>query len=220
MGQYKQLLQFSASEISDALDSLGIDGGLLRINSITPGLNLVGPIYTVSYEPYPHKPVTFNKAADYIDDIPEGAVVLVDNNGIENCTVWGNILTATAIKKQLAGTIVLGMVRDIHHIKTLNYPVFALGSYMKSGKNRVRLLHVQKPIHWEHVTIHPHDYVFADDHGVLIIPKHLLHEVVQRAQAIKKTEEKIVKFVEEGSSLKNARLKYHYHQPWSESDNV
>ena len=41
----------SASEVSDALDRLGLPGGALGIRSITDGLRLYGRAFTVRYRP-------------------------------------------------------------------------------------------------------------------------------------------------------------------------
>lgn len=218
MSLMKQLLKYSASEISDAMDSMGLDGVIKQIKPIKSNHQIAGPVYTVCYEPYSEKPETFQKAGDYIDDIPEGAVVVIDNGGRDNCTVWGNILTATAQKKKLAGTIVFGVVRDIHQIIALDYPVFSLGAFMKSGKNRVKLVSVQEPIQWGDCEIQPNDMIFADQHGGLVIPNHLLNEVIKRAQIIHDTEEKILEAVKNGMSLKIARQTYHYHKPWLKND--
>ena len=214
MSLINELLNFEASEISDALDSLGVDGAIKGIRPLVAGQRVVGPVYTVQYEPYPEKPDGYQRAGDYIDEIPEGAVVMIDNQALETCTVWGSLLTATAIQKNLAGTIVLGVVRDVLQIKALNYPVFSLGTYMKSGKNRVRLVGVQKNIEYAGILIQPDDVVFADEHGVLVIPDQLVEEVIHRASAIRKTEECILMAIKEGMTLKAARKKYHYHKPW------
>ena len=192
MSLMNKLLKYSASEISDAMDSLGVGGALKHIKPLKSSHQIAGPVYTVRYEPYSDKPEDFKKAGDYIDDIPEGAVVLIDNNGRDNCTIWGHILTVTAQHKNLAGTIVLGVVRDAHQIMALDYPVFSMGTHMQSGKNRVRLVSVQESIQWHGCEIQPDDMVFADQDGVLVIPNHLTDEVIKRAEVIHDTEEKIL----------------------------
>jgi hypothetical protein len=41
---------------------------------------------------------------DYIDDVKPGQVVVLDNQGRQNATVWGDILTAIANRMGVAGT--------------------------------------------------------------------------------------------------------------------
>jgi regulator of RNase E activity RraA len=49
---------------------------------------------------------------DYIDDVPPGSVIVLDNGGRDNATVWGDILTEVAHNKGIAGTLIDGVNRD------------------------------------------------------------------------------------------------------------
>lgn len=47
----QQLMNCNSAEISDALDACGIEGGLLNIKPLSPGMKMVGPAYTIQYLP-------------------------------------------------------------------------------------------------------------------------------------------------------------------------
>lgn len=205
---------FNTTELADALDALRIEGALLHIQSLT-GLSCVGPAYTIKYERYAPEPKDFMPAADYIDHVPPGSVIVIDNQGIEDCTVWGDILTEMALIKDIAGTIVHGVVRDITKIKKLHYPVFARGIYMRSGKNRVYKASEQCELTINGVVINPQDMIFADDNGVVSVPKSLLQEVLAKTDHINFIEEQIISAIKEGMSLAKARKLYGYHEPWA-----
>jgi regulator of RNase E activity RraA len=204
----------TTTEIADALDACGIEGALLRIQSLT-GLQCFGEAYTVKYAPYESKPDDFMPAADYIDEVPPGSILVIDNQGIDDCTVWGNILTEMALIKGLAGTVVHGMVRDIAKINALKYPLFACGVYMRSGKNRVYKVKAQCTLDINGVMINPGDMILGDENGVVCIPKHLLQEVLDKAEAIRWLEEQIITSLKEGNSLAKARKAFGYHKPWT-----
>ena len=210
-----RLQDLNSAALSDALDALGVEGALLNIKPLALGTTLIGPAYTIKYQPYDKKPETFKGAGDYIDRVPAGSVIVIDNQGSEDCTVWGDILTNVALLKNIAGTVVNGAVRDVRFISESKFPLFCCNVYMRSGKNRVYKSEEQSTLDINGVTIAPGDIIFADDNGVLVIPLPLLEDVVQKANNIRLTEEKIIASVHAGSSLEQARQKYRYHTPWA-----
>ncbi|MCA0402951.1 MAG: RraA family protein [Proteobacteria bacterium] len=209
-----QLKEFATSEISDALDSLGINAVLSQLNPLNEDIKIAGPAYTVEYRAYDEKPADFKPAGNYIDSVPENAVIVIDCKGREDCSVWGDILSEVAIHKGIAGSVIFGAIRDSASIKKLNYPIFYKAITMCSGKNRVYKKNEQIPLSIGHVQVQPGDIIFADNDGVLAIPKALLEEIIKRATNIKMTENKIKKAVLKGLSLEDARALYHYHMPW------
>ncbi len=213
-----QLAKFTTSEISDALDSCRVEGALLNILPLAPGLQLIGPAFTVLYEPYKEALETFQGAADYIDAVPAQSVILIDNAARRDCTTWGEILTRFASKKGIAGTVVNGAIRDVAYVRDSQYPVYCSSTYMRSGKNRVYKASVQCAVSIHGVIIHPGDIILGDENGVLAIPQSLLADVIYKAGHIKNTEQKIIAAVEAGISLAQARKDFHYEQPWLSRD--
>lgn len=209
-----RLNTLSSTELSDALDALGIEGALLGIKPLTMGTKLMGPAFTIKYQLYDKKPASFKPAGDYIDNVPAGSVIVIDNQGLEDCTVWGDILTQVAVMKEIAGTVVHGAVRDVQLIREQNYPLCCRSIYMRTGRNRVYKSDEQVELTINQISIHPGDIMFADDNGVLVIPVALLDDVIEKATAIRQTENNIVASVRAGSTLKAARETYNYKMPW------
>ena len=212
--QLKELQAFSTPEISDALDACSIDGALLNMKPLLLGTKLVGPAYTVKYSPSNEKPGTFKQAANYIDAIPVKSVIVIDNEGCQDCTAWGGVLTQVARYKKISGTVVHGAVRDVTSIRKSKYPVYCTAIYMRSGKNRIHKISEQCPLIINSVTINPGDIIFADDNGVLVIPRHKVDEIISKAQQIKLTENNIIAAIKAGSTLEQARIDFRYDQPW------
>lgn len=209
-----QLYTLRSTEISDALDACRIEGALLGIKPLLRGNRLIGPAYTVRYLPYEQTPTTFQGAANYIDQVPPQSIIVIDNQGHRECSVWGDLLTQVAVKKDIAGTVVYGAVRDVEAIRALRYPVYSTDYCMRSGKNRVYKASQQETLIIQGISIHPGDIIFADDNGVLVIPLHRVDEVIEKAKNIQRTEEKISAAVSMGSTLQQARLDFHYDRPW------
>lgn len=218
MKRYETLLEFDSPAISDALDACKVEGALLGIKPNLYGKKIVGPAYTVEYAAYDSMPQTFQGAGEYIDDVPQGSIIVIDNQGREDCTTWGGILTQVAMLKKISGTVVNGAIRDLSFIRKVGYPVFSRSVYMRSGKNRVYKSHQQVAVTISNVRINPGDIIFGDDNGVIVIPKDLLDEVIQKIQNIDRTETNILKAVNEGVGLKEARAIYRYDRPWGDSN--
>ncbi len=218
MNYIEQLKKFDSAEISDVLDSIGIEGALLDIRPIADNLKIVGPAFTVKYDAYENKNQNeFKNAGNYIDDVPVESVVIIDNDGRSDCTTWGDILTQVAMKNNIAGTIVNGAIRDVEYIRGVKYPLYAKSIYMRSGKNRVYKSDHQCKLCINGVSIKPNDIIFADDNGVIVIPLQYAETVISRAENIRVTENNIIESIRAGMRLDDARKKHRYDQPWLNS---
>lgn len=204
----KALSALDTTTISDALDRLGIEGQCLGIKPLDRHFKLAGPAYTLKYVPCGTKGGT---VGDYIDDLPAGTVVVLDNQGRMDATVWGDILTTVAHHKRLGGTVIDGVCRDAPRSIELSYPIFACGSHMRTGKDRVALEAVQVTISIGGVRVDPGDFLFGDWDGVVVVPKDRLADVARTAQQIAQAEDHIRNAVERGERLDSARKNLNYH---------
>ncbi|WP_335943973.1 RraA family protein [Pseudomonas sp. G166] len=204
------------ASLSDALDSLGLAGGLAGLNQQVPGTRCMGFAYTVLYEPVQERS-GFRTAANYIDEVPSDAVIVSSNPGRTDCTTWGDILTHVAISKGIRGTLIDGAARDIDTVQRLNYPLFSRARFMQSAKNRVQLKATQVPVQISGVTVNPGDLVICDSSGCLAIPADKAEQVIQRAKAVEQTEKEIIQSVSDGYTLEQARALHRYDQPWLSS---
>lgn len=209
----KQLLELfrglDTAGVSDALDKLGLSG---QCFGITPLDNyrkaVVGFAYTVRYEPASNPPGT---VGDFIDDVPAGYMVVIDNNGRSDCTVWGDIMTQLAGSKGIAGTVIDGVCRDVHKALGDGYPIFSKGRFMRTGKDRVQVNAINQPVSIGTARVDAHDIVVADASGVVIVPRGRAEEVARVAHEIEKTESAIRQALAEGKSLRKARKELGYH---------
>ena len=186
-------LSFSTATISDALDLLRLSGGCLGLRPVGMGHKIAG-------------------AGDFLDDVPPGSVVVIDNGGRTYCTVWGDLMTRVAKRNGIAGTVIDGVCRDEALIRELSYPIFTRGAFMVTGKGRVRLAAVQEEVTAGDVSVHPGDLDVADDSGVLMVPKSRADGVLRTAQDMGAREDRIKRMVEEGLTLKEARAREGYDQ--------
>ena len=142
--------------ISDAMDRLGIPGQALGLAPLDPKFRLSGRAFTIRYRPIGE--VEKGTVGDYIDDVAPGHVVVLDNNGRVDCTVWGDILTAVAHRRGLGGTVINGVCRDVSRAIDLGYPIYSRGRFMRTGKDRVEVESMGQPVSLGDVQVRPGRY--------------------------------------------------------------
>jgi 4-hydroxy-4-methyl-2-oxoglutarate aldolase len=200
--------RLETATISDALDRLGIKGQCYGLSPRSGEQQLTGRAFTVRYGPAGTPAGT---VGDYIDEVATGAIVVLDNGGRDDGTVWGDILTEVAHAKGIAGTVVNGVTRDIALARQLGYPIFSRGNWMRTGKDRVQVEGVECVVEIGGIRVMPGDLLRGDSDGVLVIPQAQEDRILQIAEEIHRAEEAIRAAVRSGSSLKEARVRAGYH---------
>lgn len=196
--------------ISDALDRLGIVGQCLGIAPLDPSFRLCGRAFTLRYRPTGL--VERGNVGDYIDDVPPGGIVVLDNAGRLDATVWGDILTAVSHRRGVGGTVIHGVCRDVSRALDLGYPIFSRGRYMRTGKDRVEVESQNAPISLGEVQVRPNDILVGDADGILVIPAVRDAEVFDVAREIEEAEQAIERETAKGTRLDEARRVFRYHQ--------
>jgi 4-hydroxy-4-methyl-2-oxoglutarate aldolase len=205
----ERVAKIDTATLSDALDRLGIPGQCLGIKPLDHKFRLAGRAYTILYGPAGVVPGT---VGDYIDDITPGDVVVLDNGGRENATVWGDILTYMANKRGVAGTVIDGPCRDTSLALDLNYPIYSRSYSMRTGKDRVQVEATNVPVNIGDARVCPGDILRGDSDGVICIPKEREEDVLRVAEAIEVAEAKIRDMVASGMRLDEARKQMKYHE--------
>lgn len=200
--------QLGTSTISDALDSMSIVGQCSGILPLDRATRMVGRAFTVSYVPAGAAPGT---VGDYIDDLGTGQVVVLDNKGCTDATVWGEILTATAHQRHVEGTVIDGICRDSDESLRVGYPIFARGRWMRTGKDRVVADAYEVPVTIGGVRVNPGDLLVGDADGVVCVPASRINEVYDTSHKIAEAEERIRAAVASGQPLATARRANGYH---------
>lgn len=198
----------STAEVSDALDKLGLPGSALGIAAVAGAARLLGRAFTVRYAPVDLEPGT---VGDYIDDVPAGSVVVLDNGGRIDCTVWGGILTEVASRMGVAGTVVNGVCRDADAAAQFAYPIFSRGRFMRTGKDRVQVAEVNGAVSLGDVRVRPGDVLVGDADGVVVVPREREDEVLALALRTRESELRIIEGFRAGKRLQDARTEHGYH---------
>jgi 4-hydroxy-4-methyl-2-oxoglutarate aldolase len=201
--------KLDTTALSDAMDRLGIGGQCLGIKPLDPKFRLTGRAFTILYGPAGMPPGT---VGDYIDDVAPGGVVVLDNGGRENATVWGDILTMVAHTRGVAGTVIDGACRDVALSLQLGYPIFSRSYSMRTGKDRVQVEATGGTVNMGDARVDAGDLLRGDADGIVAIPRTHEEAILAAAEEIDAVEERIRKAVQSGLSLREARAQHGYHK--------
>lgn len=205
----KRAAALDTATLSDALDRLGIVGQCYQISGRDPSFEMTGRAFTMLCGPAGNPPGT---VGDYIDDVPANHVVVIDNGGRDDATIWGDILTEIAHRRGLAGTLIDGISRDVSLCRKLGYPVFSKGHWMRTGKDRVQVEQMNCIVNIGGARVAPGDLLRGDADGVVVLPAQHEDAVLAAAEEIGAAEEQIREACRGGMRLDDARMHFRYHQ--------
>jgi len=126
----------------------------------------------------------------------ESDVIVSASDGFTSTAVVGDIVSLMARNAGIQALVIDGMARDSQGIVEVGLPVFSRGitpnSCVKSGPGRVG-----HGIVAGGVAIEPGDVIVGDRDGVVVIPQHMLDDVIARVEAIRDAETKVITRVKE-----------------------
>src|SRR3954464_14964641 len=115
-----QFRSLPVANVSDVMSRMVAGGSRLR--PLHAGGVLAGPAVTVKTRPGDN--LMIHKALDLAEP---GDVIVVDGGGDLTKSLIGELMLAHARKRQIAGVVIDGAVRDSGWIRAGRYPVFAAG---------------------------------------------------------------------------------------------
>ena len=172
--------------VCDALDALGLTRQSPRVplRPLTTSGVLVGRCKTTLWADLFHpdpRPYELELAA--VDGCRPDDVLIAAAGGSVRSGIWGELLTTAAANAGCVGVVVDGAVRDVPRVRAMGFPVFARGTCLYDSKDRQRVVDVDVPVEIDGVVFAPGDLVFADEDGVVVVPKAAEAEAVRRAWA-------------------------------------
>src|SRR5690625_157793 len=161
------------------------------ISDVLKGMNNINPLvkplkdeYKIAGQAFTVKTAVGDNLAllKALKEAKPGDILVVDVKGDTYRAVAGDFVVGMMQTMELGGLVVDGVIRDIHDIKALNFPVFSKGTTVSSGgKNGPGETNV--PISCGGASVNPGDIVVGDMDGVVVIPREKAEEVLEGAKA-------------------------------------
>ena len=202
-------------------DDVSIDG----VQSSTAGTRLVGRARTLRFVPF--RPDLFadhgggfNAQKRAFDTLGVGDVLVIDARGEVGTGTVGDILALRAQTLGAAGIVTDGGIRDFATVAGLDIPSFSAGPHPAVLGRRHVPWETDVTVACGGATVQPGDVIVGDDDGVLVIPPHLVRELVADALEQEREERFIAEQVAGCASVKglypmNAEWRARYEE-WSE----
>ncbi|MFG6621526.1 RraA family protein [Sulfitobacter sp. 1A05707] len=184
------------ANVSDCMSRMYAGGSALRPIHDPQGV-LAGPALTVRTRPGD------NLMLHHALDIAEpGDVIVVDAGGDLTTAIMGEIMAAIALKRQVAGIIIYGAIRDADEIRRMGLPLYAMGVTHR-GPYKDGPGEVNTPIALEGMVIEPGDLILADGDGVLSVPFDQTGSILEATQKKYAAEQVELAQIAEGTNDRN-----------------
>ncbi|WP_395067913.1 RraA family protein [Paraburkholderia silvatlantica] len=200
--QVVRLRRLDCCAVSDAMDRLGLEGGVSGLAQLSGDARIAGRVVTVKLgtgKPPPGPPVHLGcnaiEAAGALD-----VIVVEQRSGVEAGS-WGGLLTLGAKVRGVSGVIADGLVRDIDEALAYGFPVFARGTTAKTARGRVVEKGTGVPVEIGAVHVEPGDYVIADRSATIFIRAADIERVLEAAEAIVAKEMAMAKALLDGMPI-------------------
>ena len=106
------------------------------------------------------------------------------------------------------GAIIGGKTRDSKEVKIFDFPVFSRGYSCQDIKNKGTVDYINKKIKINGVEIGYEDLVFADNDGIVVIPKVYEEKVLEKCFQVSKKENNILIDIAAGIDIAEIRKMY------------
>lgn len=203
-------LRLSTSNVSDALDQLGLKGAPHGILPLWPACQkIVGRAMTLKLVPQGSASPVLGTLEAITAGQP-GDVLVIDQGGRTDVNSFGGIAMFTAVRQGLVGAVIDGVTRDVDELKAMGFPVYARGIIQQSIRNRCALGGHSIEVQLGGVSVHPGDLIMADDNGVVVVPQDRVAEALKIAQECAETEERIKGWIAQGVNPVEAHQRVRY----------
>ena len=159
-------------------------------------MTVCGEAFTVKSAPNVMIEGEMTFRAQMLDDFKPDGVVVWDTSEDVEASLWGGVMTATAMTKGIRGAVI-----DTKQILEQNFPVFYRYRTSNGSLGRCMITHYQVPVRIGKVTVRPGDIIFGDIDGVLCIPREIAYDVLLRAEGIERNEVDIFSWVHQGDTI-------------------
>ena len=136
-----------------------------------------------------------------IEAMPAGCVAVVDAMGVTDAGIFGDILCARIRRRDVAGLVTDGVVRDLAGVLGTGLPVWCQGAAAPPSVAGLTFVGWQEPIACGGVAVFPNDVVVADGDGAVVIPAALVDATVAASVAQEELEAWIMREIEQGAAL-------------------
>jgi len=210
--RYRQL---SAPLVYDVLDQMGYPHQALsaEIRPLAPGMVAIGPAFTVEGRDRELASLPSVSLYQLFRDLTPHAVIVLATCGHRTSGPWGENTSISAQLRGCHGLVTDGGVRDASALIAMGFPTFCRFVTPVYSQGRFAITGYQIPVVLpgqlsETVTIHPGDFILADQDGIVVVPARLAEDVLLAAEELRTIEERIRAALRSGEDREQVYRRY------------
>ena len=197
--------------IADILDEMGYRNQAMSydIMPLKEDDVVAGPAFTVlATDVYDIPEHPYKLEFEAVDHLQPGNVLVATTTGSVCSGFWGELLTNGCLKRGAVGCILDGMSRDTREIRKLPFALFLKGTNPLDSKGRTDVIAYDCTVECGGVTVHPGDVIFGDYDGVVVVPKEVAEECIERAFKKVEAENVVRDEIKAGATTTEVYAKY------------
>lgn len=170
--------QLYSGLVYDACEHFGLKGRAMAggIYPLVHTMQVAGPAFTVLCISTPSRDEdTHNVRLGMLKTMTPGCIQIRDTQGNLNCGQFGEISATAAKAAGCVGAVIDGSTRDSNYLINMGFPTFCRFRSPVEAFGRFMAVEYQVPIFVRGVDgqleVHPGDYLFGDNDGVVVVPK-------------------------------------------------
>ena len=181
----KRLTALDTCAVSDALDSLGLNGVVTGLVQRSTNELIAGRVQTVklSIGTTPGGS-SAHLGSRSIEEAWERDIIVVEQRSGVDAAGWGGVLAVAARAKGIQGVIVEGPARDIDEYQKIGFPVFSRSTTPRTARGRIHESGINVEIKVGDINVSAGDLVIADGTGVVFVPIGIAEVVIEKAEKI------------------------------------
>lgn len=196
--------KLTSSMLSDILDDFGFSNTITALNLNLNHKKLLGRAKTLKLrelrEGEDFRGI-YNALESYATIVPNDIIVV--ENECSDYAYFGEMNANLAIRSGAIGAIINGKTRDSKEVLDLDFPVFSTGTKCKDVRKRGTLESINKKINIFGVDVVPNDLIFADNDGIVVIPKSHERVVLEKAFETMNKEKNILSGILSGMAIED-----------------
>jgi 4-hydroxy-4-methyl-2-oxoglutarate aldolase len=202
----------TAAILADSLDSVGARAQVMSAHLVPlgAGVRMAGRARTARFMPSEVDPDDpYGPAMAFIDGLGPGTVPVIATGPDDRTAYWGELFSAAAKGHGAVGAVCDGPVRDVAKIRAVGLSVFAPATRPVDFRGRMQVVSTAERVVCGGVSVMPDDLVFADEDGVVVVPRSLEADVLQRSVSRATAERSVLEELLAGASLRQVWDRWH-----------
>jgi 4-hydroxy-4-methyl-2-oxoglutarate aldolase len=184
-----RFLKLYTGLVYDACEHLGLPGRALAggIYPLVHTMQVAGPAFTVHCVATPSRDETVhNVRLGMMKSMRPGCIQIRDTQNCQSCGQFGEISATAAKAAGCVGAVIDGSTRDSNYLIDMGFPTFCRFRSPVEAFGRFMAVDYQIPIFVNGVdgqlVVHPGDYLFGDNDGVVAVPQAHTLKVLELAE--------------------------------------